>query len=53
MSNFVRHKDLLEQREKLDLYRKDIRIIRNIYWEEAAFIQIENAITECIDLSTD
>lgn len=38
----VRHKDLLQLFSYLDIFGKDIRIIKNIYWQQTACIQTEN-----------
>lgn len=33
-SNKVNHKDLLELLSNLDIFGKDIRIIKNLYWQK-------------------
>ena len=38
----VKHKELLKILEDLDLFRKDIRLPRNLYWEQSACIRIRN-----------
>ena len=42
----VRHEELLEMLQNLDIDGKDIRVIRNIYWDQAAAISIDNELTQ-------
>ena len=38
----VKHEELLKLLECFDLFGKDIRILRNLYWEQTACIRIGN-----------
>ena len=38
----VRHEDLMDILQDLDLDGKDIRLIRNLYWEQTACMRIDN-----------
>ncbi|XP_069993113.1 uncharacterized protein [Penaeus vannamei] len=42
----VQHAELLKMLETLDLDGKDIRLIRNLYWEQTACMRVENQLTE-------
>ena len=34
----VRHQELFEDLDKLDLYRKDVRLLASLYWNQTACI---------------
>ena len=36
----VQHKEPFNSLQNLDLYRKDLRIIRNLYWEQTACMHV-------------
>lgn len=40
----VKHETLLEMLQSLDMDGKDIRILRNLYWEQTAAIRVQNQI---------
>lgn len=42
----LRHKDLYELLRKLDLFGKDVRIIKISYWGQTACILIENKLSD-------
>ena len=35
----VRHQELFEDQDKLDLYRKDVHLLASLYWNQTACIQ--------------
>ncbi|GFO34248.1 retrovirus-related pol polyprotein from type-1 retrotransposable element r2 [Plakobranchus ocellatus] len=37
----IRHIELFHVLEKLDIDGKDLRVIRNLYWDQTAFVRIE------------
>ena len=45
----VRHDDLFSMLSKLNIDAKDLRILRNLYWEQTAAIRVDN---ECSKYST-
>lgn len=42
----VRHKDLLELHSNLDIFKKDIRIIKNLYWQQTACMHKEKEFSK-------
>ena len=38
----VQHMEIIKQLQKLHVDGKDLRIIKNIYWEQTAAVKIEN-----------
>ena len=46
----VKHENLLGMLMNLDLHGKDIRIIRNLYWDQTACIRIGNEMSNFISI---
>ena len=42
----VQHEELLGMLGKLDIHGKDLRIVRNLYWEQTACMRIDNDLSE-------
>ncbi|MGX9987587.1 reverse transcriptase domain-containing protein [Soonwooa purpurea] len=42
----VRHKGLFELLSSLDIFGKDIRVLKNLYWQQTACIRVENECSE-------
>ena len=42
----VKHDDLFNILDKLDIDGKDLRIIRNQYWDQSAAVKIEGQLSE-------
>ena len=42
----VRHNQLMKLLEKLDIDGKDLRIVRNLYWEQSAAVRVEGECSE-------
>ena len=42
----VRHEDLITMFDSLDIDGKDLRLIRNLYWEQTAAMKIDDSIGE-------
>ena len=42
----VQHEELLGMLGKLDIHGKDLRIFRNLYWEQTACMRIDNDLSE-------
>ena len=40
----VRHQELFEDLDKLDLYRKDVCLLASLYWNQTACIQRDESI---------
>ena len=41
----VKHEQLINMLDSLDIHGKDLRVVRNIYWEPTAAIKIDNEIS--------
>ena len=48
--NTVRHADLLEILDRLDIGTKDLRVIRNLYYEQAAAVRVEDELTDWVKI---
>ncbi len=46
----VRHEELMKILSELDIDGKDIRIVRNLYWEQTAGIRIEGEISDFVKI---
>ncbi len=46
----VKHEELLNTLMNLDINRKDIRIIQNVYWDQTACIRIDNELSNYIKI---
>lgn len=46
----IKHEKIIEELNRIGLDGKDIRIIRNLYWQQTAAVQVENEKTETIDI---
>lgn len=46
----VRHNQLFDALKHLDLDGKDLRLIRNLYWEQTAAIKVEGEIGEFVEI---
>ena len=46
----VRHQELFEDLDKLDLYRKDVRLLASLYWNQTACIQRDGEHSEYIKI---
>ena len=42
----VQHEELLKLLQSLDLDGKDTRLIRNLYWDQTAWMRVENELSE-------
>ena len=42
----VRHENLIEILQSLDIDGKDVRILRNLYWEQTAGVRVQNEVGE-------
>ena len=49
----VRHEEIVNILEKLSLDGKDLRMIKNIYWEQTAAIRVENEISSLKKIEED
>ena len=46
----VRHEELMNMLQDLEIDGKDIRLIRNLYWEQSACMKIDNQYSESINI---
>ena len=46
----VRHTDMIEILQRLNLDGKDIRIITNLYWNQLAAVNIDNKLTSWVEI---
>ena len=46
----VRHQELFEDLDKLDLYRKDVYLLASLYWNQTACIQRDVGYSEYIKI---
>ena len=46
----VKHSDLIEILQNLNLDGKDVRIINNLYWSQQAAVNIDNNLTPWIEI---
>ena len=46
----VKHADLLAILSRLDIGRKDLRIVRNLYYEQTSAVRVEDELTEYVDI---
>ena len=46
----VRHQELLRMLERLGVDEKDMRIIRNLYYQQKAAVKVGNELTEFVDI---
>ena len=46
----VRHENLLDLLQQLDMDGKDVRVIRNLYWEQSAAVRIDEELSKCIEI---
>ena len=44
----VKHEQRINMLDSLDIDGKDLRVVRNIYWEQTAAIKIDNEISPFI-----
>ena len=49
----VKHENLFQILEKLDMDGKDLRLVRNLYWEQKAAMKVNNDISEYINIKRD
>ena len=42
----VRHENLMQMLKELNIDGKDLRLVRNLYWEQSAAVKIENELGE-------
>ena len=47
----VRHQELLRMLERLGVDEKDMRIIRNLYYQQKAAVKVGNELTEFVDIN--
>ena len=45
-----RHEELMNMLQDLEIDGKDIRLIRNMYWEQSACMKIDNQYSESINI---
>ena len=46
----VKHDNLFQILEKLDIDGKDLRLVRNLYWEQKGAMKVNNGISEHINI---
>ena len=46
----VKHKELMQMLSELDIDGKDLRLIRNLYWNQKAAIKIGDQISNYVDI---
>ena len=46
----VKHKDLMQIMIELDIDGKDLRLIRNLYWDQKAAIRIGDEISNYVNI---
>ena len=46
----VRHADMLEMLRRIGADSRDIRVIRNLYYEQKAAVRVENELTDKVDI---
>ena len=46
----VRHADMLEMLRRIGADSRDIRVIRNLYYEQKAALRVENELTDTVDI---
>ena len=46
----VRHADLLKILNRLDIGKKDLRVIRNLYYEQTAAVRVEDELTDWVNI---
>ena len=46
----VKHKELMQMLSELDVDGKDLRLIRNLYWDQKAAIKIWDQISNYVDI---
>jgi len=46
----VQHEELMKDLEGLDLDGKDLRLIRNLYWEQTACMKVDNKLSKYIKI---
>ena len=46
----VKHEELLALLSSLDIGRKDLRIIRNLYYEQTAAVRVDNELTDYVKI---
>ena len=46
----VKHKELMQMLSELDIDGKDLRLIRNLYWDQKAAIKIGDQIGNYVDI---
>ena len=46
----VRHSELFEELKNLDIYRKDLRLLQSLYWNQFACIRVEGECSEYINI---
>ena len=46
----VKHKELMQMLSELDVDGKDLRLIRNLYWDQKAAIKIGDQISNYVDI---
>ena len=46
----VRHQELFEDLDKLDLYRKDVHLLASLYWNQTACIRRDGEYSEYIKI---
>ena len=45
----VRHADMLEMLRRIGADSRDIRVIRNLYYEQKPAVRVENELTDTVD----
>ena len=46
----VKHSELFEELKKLDIYRKDLRLLQSLYWNQFACIRVEAECSKYINI---
>ena len=45
----VKHEDLMKILERLEIDGKDLRIIKNLYWNQKVVVKIDDVLREMFD----
>eukprot|EP00795_Rhopilema_esculentum_P010184 gene10184-biopygen12799 len=48
----VRHGDMFEELQKLDMHGKDLQLLQNLYWNQSACIRVDGECSHYTDIAT-
>ena len=49
----VRHANLMEMLNRLDIGKKYLRVIRNLYYKQTAAVTVEDELTDLVNIKRD